>query len=561
MSRTASVVTVVLLSLTTLAGCGPDQSHHPPASAASATPPTGSQAVSSSTASVGSAPSSSAASPKVTADATPATTTAAVRPTGTPIGAGLATFYAERAAWHACTASFGAADFIDLRGYQCATLRVPLDYRQPSGRTITIGIARLKASGTHRIGSLVINPGGPGASGLSYLTAANRAIPAAVRARFDIVGFDPRGVGVSAGLQCLPPAQLDAMVAANPIPTTPAQVSAAVTRDAAFAAGCRKAAGWELPYLGTVYSARDLDLIRSAIGDSRLTYLGKSYGTLLGAVYADEFPRRVRALVLDGALPPGLDPATQSREQGAGFEGDLRDFLADCVGHVGCPWSGSPAQARTGLNALLAKVSGTPLRTSSGRLLHEGEAINGLSAALYSTGSWAFLRGALSRAEAGDGSQLLQLSDALTGRHSSGYETELSAFPAISCADVPAMYTPAQASAFARQWAASSPLYGPLEAWGLLTCDGWVRTATALPARVTAKGAAPIVVVGTTRDPATPYAWAQNLAGQLTSARLITYDGDGHTVYGGGRSPCVDSAVDAYLIDDTLPALGLRCGG
>jgi hypothetical protein len=167
----------------------------------------------------------------------------------------------------------------------------------------------------------------------------------------------------------------------------------------------------------------------------------------------------------------------------------------------------------------------------------------------------------LSRAEAGDGTPLLELSDALSGRHSSGYETELSAFPAISCADVPASYTPAQASAFARQWAASAPLYGPLEAWGLLTCDDWVRTAAPLPTRVVAKGAAPIVVVGTTRDPATPYAWAQDLAGQLASARLITYDGDGHTVYGGGRSPCVDRAVNAYVIDGTRPAQGLRCTG
>jgi pimeloyl-ACP methyl ester carboxylesterase len=366
---------------------------------------------------------------------------------------------------------------------------------------------------------------------------------------------------VSAGLQCLPAAQLDAMVAADPIPKTPAQVTAAVARAAKLAAGCRKAAGWELPYLGTAYAARDLDLIRSAIGDSRLTYLGKSYGTLLGAVYADEFPRKVRALVLDGALPPGLDPAAQSREQGAGFEGDLRDFLADCVRRSGCPWPGTAASARTKLNALLAKVSVTPLHTTSGRLLHEGEAITGLSAALYSTASWPALRVALGNAARGDGSLLLEFSDVLSGRHPSGYETELSAFPAISCADAPATYTAAQAAALARQWAKSAPLYGPLEAWGLLTCDGWARTATPLPARVTAKGAAPIVVVGTTRDPATPYAWAQDLAGQLASARLVTYVGDGHTVYGGGKSPCVDAAVNAYLIDGTQPAPGLRCAG
>ncbi|MDX6257871.1 MAG: hypothetical protein QOJ11_4205 [Frankiales bacterium] len=538
-SRTTLLTVGVAFVL--LAGCGPDK----PAAAPSATPP--------------------ATSAVPTTNSTPSpqpTATAAVTPTrtsGVTPGRGLAAFYAKRAVWKPCSQSFGAADFVDLRGYQCATVGVPLDYRHPGGRTINVGVARLPASGSHRLGSLVINPGGPGGSGLAYLTAANRAIPAAVRARFDIVGFDPRGVGVSAGLHCLPTAQLDAMEAADPIPRTAAQVTAAVARAARLAVGCAKTAGWELPYLGTTYSARDLDLIRSAIGDTRLTYLGKSYGTLLGAVYADEFPRNVRALVLDGALPPGIDPAAQSRQQGAGFEGDLRDFLADCVGRTDCPWQGTAAQARTKLDALLAKVSTTPLATSAGRLLHAGEAVNGLSAALYSTTSWPVLRLALANADSGDGALLLQLSDALSGRHASGYETALSAFPAISCADVPTAYTTKQAAAFAHQWAAATPLYGPLEAWGLITCDGWVRTATALPARVTARGAAPIVVIGTTRDPATPYAWAQDLAGQLASARLVTYEGDGHTVYGGGKSPCIDAAVDAYLIAGTVPRAGLRC--
>ncbi|MDX6202467.1 MAG: hypothetical protein QOJ83_1967 [Frankiales bacterium] len=550
MTRTTLVAAGVTLVL--MAGCRPDT----PAAA----PPTGSSGPAA-TASAAGATTDSSPSPQPSATAAAVPTVAPTTTSGVTPGVGLAGFYAQRAHWKACTQSFGAADFVDLRGYQCATVRVPLDYRQPTGRTITIGIDRLPASGSHRLGSLVINPGGPGGSGLAYLTAAGQAIPAAVRARFDIVGFDPRGVGVSAGLHCLPTAQLDAMEAADPIPRSAAQVAAAVARAARLAAGCRTTAGWELPYLGTTSSARDLDLIRSAIGDSRLTYLGKSYGTLLGAVYADEFPGRVRALVLDGALPPGIDPATQSRQQGVGFEGDLRDFLADCVQQSTCPWHGTAAQARTKLDALLAKVSVTPLPTSSGRLLHEGEAVNGLSAALYSTASWPVLRSALASAETGDATLLLGLSDALSGRHASGYDTELSAFPAISCADVPATYTPEQAAAYAGQWAKASPLYGPLEAWGLITCDGWARTATPLPARVTARAAAPIVVVGTTGDPATPYAWAQDLAGQLATAHLVTYEGDGHTVYGGGKSPCIDAAVNAYLIAGTVPRAGLRCAG
>ncbi len=486
--------------------------------------------------------------------APPATTSPAADP-----AAALAPYYATRASWKSCPADFAAVDFVTLTGYECATVPVPLDYRHPEGRRISVGIARLRASGSHRIGSLMINPGGPGASGLAYLTAARRALPAAVRDRFDIVGFDPRGVGVSAGLHCLPTARLDALVAAPPAPGTPAQVAGAVARSHALAAGCARTAAAELPFIGTVYAARDLDLIRSAVGDPRLTYLGKSYGTLLGAVYADQFPSKVRALVLDGALPPGIDPAVQAREQGEGFEANLRDFLADCVGHRGCPWSGSPAQARTGLDALLATIAAHPLPTGSSRRLHSGEAVGGLSAALYSTSAWSGLRGALALATRGDGSALLSLSDSLSGRHPGGYATLISAFPAVSCADVPVSYTPARTAALAQQWGKTSPLYGPVEAWALLTCDGWTRSMTTLPARVRAPGAPPIVVIGTTGDPATPYPWAVDLAGQLASGRLVTYVGDGHTVYGGGRSGCVDSAVNAYLIDLAVPRTGLRC--
>ena len=476
---------------------------------------------------------------------------------GVTPGAGLAAFYAAKARWRPCTASFAAVDFIDLAGYQCATVAVPLDYRHPAGKRIAIGIARLPASGAHRLGSLVINPGGPGVSGLDYLTVARTAIPASIRSRFDIVGFDPRGVGVSAGLHCLGTSAFDAMVAAPPVPSGKAQVAAAVARAARLAAGCRATAAAEAPYLGTVYSARDLDLVRSAIGDRRLTYLGKSYGTLLGAVYADEFPTRVRALVLDGALPPGLPAATASRQQADGFERDLRDFLAQCS-VPSCPWPASGARA--GLNRLLAGVAAKPLRSSSGRTVYVGQAISGVTAALYSTSRWPLLRAALRQATDGDGSLLLELSDALAGRHTGGYETQASAFPAISCADVPTPFTVSQVAVLAGRWTAAAPLFGPIEAWGLLTCDGWPRTATPLPAKVTAKGAPPIVVVGTTGDPATPYEWATDLSGQLASARLITYTGDGHTVYGGGRSPCVDDAVDAYLIDLTPPVRGLRCG-
>jgi pimeloyl-ACP methyl ester carboxylesterase len=474
-------------------------------------------------------------------------------------GTGLADFYAARAHWVACRSDAAVADFTDLTGFQCAAVRVPLDYRHPAGRKISIGIARLPASGSHRIGSLLINPGGPGVSGLSYLRVARSAIPAAVRARFDIVGFDPRGVGVSAGLNCLSVAQFDAAVAAPVAPTTPAEAGAAVARAKLLADGCAKTAGWELPYLGTVYSARDIDLIRSAVGDAKLSYLGKSYGTQLGAVYASEFPTKVRALVLDGALPVGLPVPLQSREQGQGFEGDLRDFLADCLHHAGCPFSGTAAHARTQLDAFLAAVAVHPLPTALGRPLQVGNAVNGITYELYDTSAWPALRSGLNLALRGDGSALLAYSDQFAGRRPSRYSGVASAFPAIQCMDEPSTYSVDQVSAYAKSWAVSAPLFGPLEAWGLLTCTGWTKTRTPLPATLRATGAPPIVVVGSTGDPATPYQWAARLAHQLPGSREISYVGDGHTVYGDGRSSCVDSAVNAYLIELSLPKAGLRC--
>ncbi|BEP12829.1 alpha/beta hydrolase [Acidothermaceae bacterium B102] len=551
MRRTSVLASV--LALVSLAACGPATHAAQPT-----TPPATPAATTTSPAPALSLGPTLSVAPEATTPQPLATPTSATAGGVTP-GTGLSAYYAAKVAWSTCNPSAAAVDFIDLTGFQCAAVRVPLDYRHPAGRKISLGIARLPATGSHRIGSLLIDPGGPGVSGLDYLTQATSAIPAAVRARFDIVGFDPRGVGVSAGLNCLTVAQFDANVAAPVNPTTPAQVAAAVARAALLAKGCAKTAGWELPYLGTTYAARDMDLIRSAVGDAKLSYLGKSYGTELGAVYADEFPTKVRALVLDGALPPGLDVAGQARGQGVGFEGDLHDFLADCVRHTSCPFSGTAAHARTQFNAFVGAVAAQALQTRLGRPLAVGNAVNGITAALYSTASWPALRVGLSQALKGDGSLLLAYSDSFAGRHASRYESTSSAFPAISCMDVPSHFTVAQVAAYAKSWAVGAPLYGPLEAWGLLTCNGWVPTATRLPDRVSAKGAPPIVVVGSTGDPATPYAWAVDLAHQLNSGRLVTYVGDGHTVYGGGRSSCVDTAVNAYLIALTPPKASLRC--
>ena len=443
--------------------------------------------------------------PATTSSAAPQAVTDGVTP-----GTGLASYYAERVHWSACDANAAAVDFINLSGFQCAAVRVPLDYRHPAGRKISIGIARLPATGSHRIGTLLIDPGGPGSTGFEYLSNAKAAFPASVRARFDIVGFDPRGVGVSAGLNCLSVAQFDANVAAPVSPTTPAEVTSTVARDKLLADGCAKTAGWELPYIGTVYAARDMDLIRSAVGDAKLTYVGKSYGTQLGEVYADEFPTKIRALVLDGALPLGTGAAAQARAQGQGFAGDLSDFLADCVHHSTCPFSGSAAHARTQFDAFLSSVAVKSVGTSLGRPLAVGNAVNGIIQTLYNVGSWPALRAGLSQAIKGDGSLLLALSDSFAGRHLPQYAGVASSFPAISCMDTEATFTVAQVAAFAASWAVDAPLFGPLEAWGLLTCDGWVASKTPLPTRFTATGVPPIVSWArpATRPPRTTVPWS-----------------------------------------------------
>ncbi|WP_245641790.1 alpha/beta hydrolase [Nonomuraea candida] len=432
----------------------------------------------------------------------------------------------------------------------------------------------------------MVNPGGPGASGVDYVRAARVVLSERVRERFDVVGFDPRGVGRSAPVECLSDGELDAYLALDGSPDSPAERAALEAGARTFAEGCRRHSGRLLPHVGTVDVARDLDLLRRALGERRLTYLGKSYGTSLGAVYADLFPGRVRAMVLDGALDPALPRLRLNAEQAAGFEGALRAYVRDCLTRKGCPFESRTVRgALEEVGGLLRRTDGRPLRGDGGRKVTQATATLGLLAPLYDRALWPGLTESLRRAFQGDGRLLMHAADRLTGRREDGtYSGQTEANLAITCMD--GAY-PAGTAAYGRGVERALGQHaegdrgrgverdagrgvegafgrvtevGAYLGWSSLPCAHWPHPPTLEARPLTAEGAPPILVLGTRRDPATPYAWARALAGQLASGVLLGWEGDGHTAYRNG-SECVDEAVDRYLVTGVAPDDGTICPG
>ncbi|ARF79680.1 alpha/beta hydrolase [Kitasatospora aureofaciens] len=477
-----------------------------------------------------------------------------LEPLPTAATAALAPYYAQRPTWQPCDG-----------GFECTTFRVPMDYDRPGDGDLTLSAARAAVeaagSGDPRVGSLLLNPGGPGGSAIEYLEAVARTYDRAVRARYDLVGLDPRGVGRSNPVSCLSGDRMDAFTSADLAPGDQRAIDALVAADKEFAEGCRKQAGPVLGHLSTVEAARDMDVLRALLGDERLNFVGKSYGTFLGATYAGLFPSRVGRVVLDGAMDPALDSVTGNRTQAGGFETAWAAFAKDCAKREDCPFGRTEQQVGEQLTALLAAVHANPLRSSDhGRRLTGSQATTGVVQALYAEFLWPELRTALSDAKAGDGTGLLKLSDAYYGREADGsYPNMMFANAAVNCLDLPAPFrSPEDVQRAVPDFERASPHFGRDIAWMALTCAYWPVRATGAAHTIRAAGAAPIVVVGTTRDPATPYDWARSLAGQLESGRLLTYDGDGHTAYG-RRSTCVDGAVNRFLLTGEAPEQDRRC--
>jgi pimeloyl-ACP methyl ester carboxylesterase len=456
--------------------------------------------------------------------------------------------------WRSCMGSVGGEQV------QCATLQVPLDYAHPGGPTIGLALDRLPATG-HRIGSLLVNPGGPGASGLQFMPQIAPLLTAGLRQHFDIIGFDPRGVGASDPVVCGTGPQIDRFLSVDADPVTPAGVNALVAADRAFAAGCRSHSGALLPHVGTVDAARDMDRIRQAVGDPKLNYLGFSYGTFLGATYADEYPTHIRAMVLDGAEDPSLGPIATVDTQAAAVDAELRSFFNWCASNPGsCSWH--PAGGRSAMEgAVLSLISASrahPLSVSgTRRQVGPSQVLYGMAEALYEPQTWAQLGQALGQASSGDGSGLLNLSDQYFERNSNGtYSNLVDANNAIDCEDAP-WPSVSQVEAAVGTARSMAPVFGEPNLYSGLLCSVWPYPASDHPHRITAPGSPPIVVVGSTGDPATPYAWAQALASQLSRGVLLTRVGEGHTGY--ISSQCVRDAVGAYLVDLKAPAPGTVC--
>jgi pimeloyl-ACP methyl ester carboxylesterase len=451
-------------------------------------------------------------------------------------------------------------------GFECAVLDVPVDHSTADGEHVGIAVIRAPASDPgQRIGSLVVNFGGPGDPGTETLRRALDIVPAAVRARFDVVSFDPRGTGASRPIDCVDDATFDRLWSEDATPDSDADLPAfydGTTSSVDFTAACIQAQGQWLAQVGTRNVARDVELLRRALGDAKLTFLGYSYGTVIGAVYAQLSPRKVRALVLDGAVNLSIDAHTEQEGHAAGFEGALDEFLADCATRTECEFH-SGGDPRGALTALRDRFElGLTLPTDDGRTAGVSELYTTLLAALYAQDDWQTLAQTLAAADDGDGTYLRLITDLYTGRQDDGsYNNYHEALGIISCDDRrDAKPSFEDYTATYERLRAAYPFFGPVLAGQPTGCDP--RLPAPPPGEdlgdVRSTKAPPALIIGTTRDPATPYAGARDLKRRLRGSRLLTYDGTEHGGYGRGHA-CVDDAVDAYLIDLALPARGTRC--
>ena len=520
-----------------------------------------------------------------TAQASASTTaaTASAQATATPSADGAT----------GATGATGTADSseeaTDTATFSCAVITVPLDYANPKGETILIAVKKRAATGGHSQGALFINPGGPGDSGVSFAERAGNAFSPDLLEAYDIIGFDPRGVGSSTAITCSSDddsssstAEPSATASSSTSGTPSAGTEPSPESSAEAASGGESYEEWAestrqsfqelteqcashtepaalLDHVDTVSAARDLDILRALAGQEKLNYLGFSYGTYLASVYAETFPGNTGRMVLDGAIDPSLSLAEQGLGQAKGFEQALRTYVDYCQNSTGCPLSGGTDAGVQQIRDLITSANSTPLATGDpNRTVTGADIVTALSEYLYTTEqNWEPLNKALDQAiNHRDGSAFAASEEQDTSSKDDGG----GAFQAVTCLDYPVEGDKTTWASQYEQAKREAPVFADSAVGMDLVCSVWGHNGTRKPAQIHARGAAPILVVGTTGDPATPYAWSKSLAEQLDSGQLLTWEGNGHTAYGGDAS-CVNDAVDAYLISGTMPKKGLTCHG
>lgn len=472
-------------------------------------------------------------------------------PTGEQVDSSVEKFYAQSVQWSGCE-----------NGMQCATVEAPLDWAEPASGSIELALVRQTAKGD-KIGSLLVNPGGPGGSGYDFVKdSVDYATDKRLQDRFDVVGFDPRGVGRSTGVTCLDAAGMDEYLYGLSSNPRGSDAWIAEMSDAArsFGEACAAETGPMLEHVDTESAARDLDMLRAVLGDEKLYYLGYSYGTFLGAMYADLFPGKTGRLVLDGAVDPSTSNFEVTKTQAVGFENALRAYLESCLGDKDCPFEGTVDQAMKTISALLASVDANPIRSSDGRELGANTLLTAIIYPLYDATAWGMLSDMFTSVMHGDADMAFQFADGYNGRNPDGSYNDNSteAFMAVNCMDYSYNADPASMRAQAADITAAAPVIGAYMSFGDIACANWPYVFQAERGQIHAEGAAPILVIGTTNDPATPYVWAEALAEQLESGHLVTYKGEGHTAYNKSNS-CIADTVDGYLIDGKVPSQDPQC--
>lgn len=457
--------------------------------------------------------------------------------------------------WDEC-----ALELASMAGLNCATLEVPLDRTVDDSPAIDLELARVAAEGDpgERIGSLLLNPGGPGGSGIEFLASAALIFPDEILAHFDLVSWDPRGVGESSPVRCLTDEQKDSQIEGDLSPDDQAELDRALQDQEEFLEGCLTNDPEMLEHMSTADVAGDMEEIREALGDEKLNYVGFSYGTAIGATYATMFPDTVRAMVLDGSVSPTASDLEQTISQAEGFERTYLSFVESCDSDPQCALSGRTAST---VDEVRARLDRDPLTVSTGsgdRELTRDLFDIGLATGLYDSSSWGILAEAIADLDGTGGATILSLADRQLGRNPDGtWDNSSDAQTMVNCADADSRPSLEEALERTEEVAEAAPTFGEVLKTSPLTCIDWPQAANPVP-QWSADGAPPILVVGTLGDPATPYEWSEQMAAALSGSVLLTYEGDGHTAFLRGGA-CVNDAVTAYLIDLELPEPGTSC--